>query len=389
MRRQTDEGHGLLKGRPDIFAWAPSRVDRRRTVHRLAQAAPLLIVAAACLLAAGTLTSCTPDPVVVPLTPPPDRAPIIRVLLTAAPVAKATITTTGGYQLLAGGKLLTESKDLLGRTNVSLRDGVWRFAGLTTRGRTLVLKAVGTSTINLAATSYRGQMHFLPRGAGEFVVVNHVPLDDYLAGVLPKELIHGWHIETYRAQAIAARTFATYHKVTFGRTHDYDVGDSTSWQVYGGFTAQTDKAVRAVESTRGQVLLAGPPGRERIFMAQYSACNGGYVNGANVIRDVPPLAVFAGGQIDPDGRRCPRFRWAPVRISKADIYRALMVSYQKAAALKRVEQIRVVGRAGKQEVACRDRYHHGGYPKAESLLFKAHKRSNYRHLDCSLDNVAI
>jgi stage II sporulation protein D len=187
-------------------------------------------------------------------------------------------------------------------------------------------------------------VHFLAAGGDAFRAVNHVDIDAYLAGVLPRELYPAWSPATYRAQAIAARTFVLYHKLAAGDRRDYDVGRSASWQKYGGSTAETDKAWAAVRSTRGQYLACGPEGGERIFLAQYSACNGGHVNGAYVIRDAPRTGPLAGGQADGDGRRCPRYRWGPVRIAKRDIYEALRRRYAVAEALGGVTAVRVASR---------------------------------------------
>ena len=71
-----------------------------------------------------------------------------------------------------------------------------------------------------------------------------------------------------------------------------------------------------MRATHGQVLAYGPPGQERIFMAQYSACCGGTVNAASVIRDAPDIPPLMGGQPCDDCRYCPRYRWGPVRLAK-------------------------------------------------------------------------
>jgi len=133
-----------------------------------------------------------------------------------------------------------------------------------------------------------------------------------------------------------------YHKLTFGESHDYDLGSTQSAQVYGGFSAETPKAWRAVRSTHGRVLTFGAEGDERVFMAQYSSCCGGRVNGAAVIRDAPDIEPLRGGQQCTDCMASGRYRWAPVRISKSALHAALGRSYQAAAALAGVKELRVV-----------------------------------------------
>lgn len=102
--------------------------------------------------------------------------------------------------------------------------------------------------------------------------VNQLPLEDYLKGVVPFEVYPSWGIETLKAQALAARTYAISHM------DDEDLNDTISYQVYGGYT-WSDKATTAVEETSGEVLTYN----NKLIDAFYSASNGGYTeNNANV-----------------------------------------------------------------------------------------------------------
>ncbi|HUU59315.1 MAG TPA: SpoIID/LytB domain-containing protein [Phycisphaerae bacterium] len=321
----------------------PAGVALRRWRHRTAVGVPLATLVLGCLLVGALLASCAQDRKISPVPLElPGGAPILRVRLTGRPVASATLWTSGGYRLLVDGRIAAESGARLSETDVTRAGKLWRFAELTAAGREVVLETVGRSYIHYGGISYRGAFHLLPAADNRFLIVNHLDVESYLAGVLPKELYPRWSAETYRAQAIAARTFALYHRLKFGRSRDYDLGDTTAWQVYGGFSAETEKAAAAVRATRGLVLAHGPENRERLFLVQYSACNGGYVNGAWVIRNAPREGPLAGGQKDEDGQMCPRYRWDSVRIRKADIYRAVRHSYPSAAALKRLQTVRVV-----------------------------------------------
>ena len=67
------------------------------------------------------------------------------------------------------------------------------------------------------------------------MVVNVLPLDRYLRGVVPWEVPKGWHEATYEAQAVAARsyTLATVHP---GK--DFDLFPDQRSQMYGGIRAE-------------------------------------------------------------------------------------------------------------------------------------------------------
>lgn len=313
------------------------RIDFTRTVP------VLLILGVCCAALALVLWSCAPEtPVHYPPPKAAEKSPPVRVLLTATPLESVTLATTGGYRLEGDGTALGRSGGPLPESRVVRSRGVWRISELTSRADELVLETRGHSYVRFGETLYRGSVRLAPRGKDRFVVINHVDMENYLAGVLAKELYPRWAPETYRAQAVAARTFAFFHMKAAGPGRDYDLGSSTSWQVYGGFTAETDRSSAAARETRGQVLAYGPEGDERVFLAQYSACNGGYVNGADVIRKARDIRALAGGQEDKDGRSCPKFRWDPVRIDKEDVYKALCLSYSGAKDLGGVKKILVV-----------------------------------------------
>jgi len=301
----------------------------------------------ACWLSAALLAACCgcdqmeepPRPAPPPTTTYP--VPAIRVLLTGPDDPEARIATTGGYRLEADGRAIAESDRALGPVAVRREAGGWRIGSGQAEGRELRLRPHEGSHFRLNETTYRGWLRLLP-GEGEGLeAVNHVDIEEYLAGVLAKELYRTWHIEAYRALAVAARTFALYQMATFGPAHEYDLGDSQASQVYGGLDGETSTSRQAVDDTRGVVLSCGEPGRERIFLAQYSACCGGRVNGAYVIRNANRIEPLMGGQECTDCSGCSRYRWPTVRVAKRDIHRALLRRYTAAAGLGGVSRIDV------------------------------------------------
>ncbi len=324
---------------------------RQRAAGRLLWLASLALLIGVCVTVAAAMKGCGGE---TPIDRHPIRpgADIIRVRVTSGSVESATISTTGGYHIIAGirgaqpggGRTVLRSADHLGDTEVSRSAGQWRIGDLTATGEQIIVEPAGGSLVRLGRLSYRGHLRLLAKGPGRFVVINHLDIENYLVGVLAKELYDSWSPETYRAQAIAARTYALCKKMTFGATHSYDVLATTADQKYGGFLAETDKSRRAVRSTRGWVLAAGAEGKERIFLTQYSSCNGGYVNGAYVIRNAPDLEPLRGGQKDPDARFFTELAWPTVRVAKSDIHAAVAARYEAARRLAGVKEIRVVKR---------------------------------------------
>ncbi|QCW50209.1 SpoIID/LytB domain-containing protein [Nocardioides dongxiaopingii] len=102
--------------------------------------------------------------------------------------------------------------------------------------------------------------------------VNVVPLDSYLKGVVPREIPASWRAAALRSQAVAARTYAAFDRRD-GAARHYQICDTTSCQVYGGFTDEHPATNRAIDATRGQVLLDADA---LPAFTQFSASNGGY-----------------------------------------------------------------------------------------------------------------
>lgn len=86
------------------------------------------------------------------------------------------------------------------------------------------------------------------------VIINILPVEDYVRYVLPSEMMATFSYEALKAQAICARTFA-YSQM---KGDDYaqfgaNLDDSTSYQVYHA-SGTFDATDRAVAETKGQVL---------------------------------------------------------------------------------------------------------------------------------------
>jgi SpoIID/LytB domain protein len=103
------------------------------------------------------------------------------------------------------------------------------------------------------------------------ITVNVVSLEAYVRGVVPSEMPALWHQAAFRAQAIAARTYAAYE--ARHPTHPrWNLCDTTACQVYGGRSAEQPASSKAVARTAKQVrLFHGQPA-----FTQFSASNGGW-----------------------------------------------------------------------------------------------------------------
>lgn len=101
--------------------------------------------------------------------------------------------------------------------------------------------------------AYRGSMEIRKTGQG-FVVINELPVEEYLYGVVPSEMPVSYPMEALKAQAICARTYVYAHLDSPGYgEYGAHVDDSTGYQVYNN-TAEKEEAIQAVQETKGEVV---------------------------------------------------------------------------------------------------------------------------------------
>jgi stage II sporulation protein D len=103
-------------------------------------------------------------------------------------------------------------------------------------------------------------------------IVNVVPLEAYVKGVVPNEMPALWAPAAVRAQAIAARTYVVHERATTHRGW-FDVYDTTQSQVYRGAGSEHPAADRAVDATKRRILTY----RGQPAFTQFSSSNGGWM----------------------------------------------------------------------------------------------------------------
>lgn len=117
---------------------------------------------------------------------------------------------------------------------------------------------------------YRGDLHVTTDGK-TLTAVLHIPIEEYLLGVVPYEMSDSFPLEALKAQAVAARTYALYKMR--GASGAYDLVDNTNDQVFRGYNASNERAIRAVHETAGVACYNG----SALAICYYTASNGGQV----------------------------------------------------------------------------------------------------------------
>ncbi len=120
------------------------------------------------------------------------------------------------------------------------------------------------------APSYAGEIELMKTEEG-IVIVNELPLEAYLCGVVPSEMSASYEMEALKAQAVCARCYA-YNQMENLAYSEYKahVDDSVSFQVYNNW-GQNEKTNQAVEETKNKMLWYGNNVAKTYF---YSTSNG-------------------------------------------------------------------------------------------------------------------
>lgn len=128
---------------------------------------------------------------------------------------------------------------------------------------------------------YRGRLLVMAAGNGA-TAVNYVELDHYLYSVVGGEMPSSWPAEALKAQAVAARSYVLYHRQR-RHTPQYDIGRTTTWQVYNGLAGEALSTQTAVTSTRHQVLTYNG----QIIEAVFHSSSGGHTENVEDVWSQP------------------------------------------------------------------------------------------------------
>ncbi|MEI7025270.1 SpoIID/LytB domain-containing protein [Paenibacillus sp. y28] len=114
---------------------------------------------------------------------------------------------------------------------------------------------------------YRGSLE-LAAVNSKLAVINELPFEHYLYSVVGSELGEGWPIESLKAQAVAARTFALKLGMKYEVAH---ISDTTVDQAYKGLGSESPSVLSAVQATSGEVLM----NKDGLITPVYSSNSGG------------------------------------------------------------------------------------------------------------------
>ena len=188
-----------------------------------------------------------------------------------------------------------------------------RFSFSVARGGSLILmdrdlgtqcvdvEQAGNGSFSYEGRRYRGDLRLIA-SKGIIKVINIVPVEEYICGVVPGEMPSSWPADALRAQAIVARTYAIY-QMDKRKGKEFDLYSTTASQVYKGASGENSRVTSAVNSTRGLIVFYdGKPA-----LTYFHSNSGGEIEDDKYVwsTDLPYLAQ----RNDPYSAKSPTASW--------------------------------------------------------------------------------
>ena len=202
------------------------------------------------------------------------------------------------------------------------------------------------SLIKYGEANYRGDIILKILGDGSIGVINVIPFELYLYGVVPCEVYSSWHKEALKAQAVAARNYAMIN-IERHKDDGFDLCNTQHCQVYKGYDKEETNTNKAVDETKGRLLFYGT----ELVQTYYHSSSGGHTeNSENVWNEALP---YIKGVDDSYGLGSPNDEWVTelessfieekLKGNKTDIGRVIDLKIPDVSEFGRVRELEVVG----------------------------------------------
>lgn len=251
----------------------------------------------------------------------------------------------------------------------------WTGAGIEIDGRRApVFQLRSQHPVQLNGRQYAPALDLVATGSG-IAIVNELPLEEYVVGVVRAEAGERWPAEALRAQAIVARTYGAYHRI-IAAARPYHVVASTAHQQYAGRVPPGSPVWAAVQETTSQVLRW----EGELFPAFYHTESGGYTEDPRLVfsaRNMPALRPI----VCPFSAGSPHFYWRLelrlddlaqlLRGQGIDVGAVTAVEVPERTASLRAIAVTVRGSRGAARLRGNDFRRIVGYDTLKSTLFAA------------------
>ncbi len=231
---------------------------------------------------------------------------------------------------------------------------------------------------------YRGYIELFPSLRGGMDVINVLPLEDYLKGVIRMEISEKWPANAIKSQVIIARTFALYNWNKH-KSEGFNLCATTHCQLYGGVTHESFITNKAVDDTRGLILTyKGKP-----IDSVYHSASGGYTEDSEYVwgKYIPYLRAVKSDfehptkdinwefQIDGETLRKKVYKWY-----KKDIGNVYDIIIDKLSPHGRIYKLSLLGSKGKITLKGTNFRFLLGVGRLKSTFFKIEKLSGKKRV---------
>lgn len=280
--------------------------------------------------------------------------------------------------------LIYKGKSLTSVKNISLKEDQVKYEGksYSLENNQTIFEVEENNPIMIKGNSFIGKVLVVKK---KFIyVVNILPIEKYLLGVVRKEISYSWPDEAIRAQAIAARSYG-YRKYLENYDKLYHLKGNTSDQAFGGILNVHDNIVRGVRDTEGKILVYDD---YPILTFFHASCGGMTEKASNVWPTSEDLPYF-------QNIRCsyctthPHYSWKyQVGVDKINQKLSSKLGkqvtsfhIQKLSSSGRVSQITVSTRKGRETISGNDFRLAVGTTDLLSTKFKIKRNGDQYYID--------
>jgi stage II sporulation protein D len=240
------------------------------------------------------------------------------------------------------------------------------------RDERLICMGTTSGDVLLSGVKYSGVIEVWKGDKGLYVI-NDIPLEDYVKGVVSAEMKSNWDVEALKAQAVAARTYAIYQITNSPPGAPYNLTSTVMDQAYkGGNVSQNVE--QAVKETKGEIMTYGG----KPIAAFYHSTSGGMTE--------DPVEVFGKGypylkSVRTDSELSPYFMWEKIipvqEIEKAlDIQGIKDIAVESHTASGRARTMKIILETGALTIPATEMRKKLGWDRLPSTLITRISRNN-------------
>lgn len=234
------------------------------------------------------------------------------------------------------------------------------------------------SIIKVDENRYRDYITLLNNG-NNLLIINHIYIENYLFGVVPKEIPASSPADALKAQAIVARSY-TYTSLNNHINEDYNLCSTTHCQVYGGYEWEHPSTNQAIIHTYGEYVAYNG----QVVNTTYHSNSGGYTESSeNVWGGKLPYLV---GVKDTFSLNSPNSNWS-VKLTPSELKEKLKANGLNVGEVrdlqiietsnsKRVEKIKIIGSSGEEIITGEKLRSIIGFADLKSTLFSIDKEGS-------------